>query len=256
MTNGHKCGEEGHGRIFPKACCFISWVRQPAQRPLGQAFKASSYLPKVAQRDSQQRTSQDQQSLLTLEWVGGGIENTIKIKPRDNGRSREGSLRALWEGRKDSAVFWRCREEAVAAADPSGVSFFYSRTISKPVNATLRDAAWRIAKTILSSCINQSLFHSPKKLNSFLRAPCSVITVCIWRCGCWLSLQAEWYRASPFEVGFTVLNMLVWQYSLLTAKEELKMLTISRVFGEWKPKQKPVTMKRLRIGVQVKTDCP
>lgn len=188
--------------------------------------------------------------------LGGGIENTIKIKPRDNGRSREGSLRALWEGRKDSAVFWRYREEAVAAADPSGVSFFYSRTISKPVNATLRDAAWRIAKTILSNCINQSLFHSPKKLNSFLRAPCSVITVCIWRCGCWLSLQAEWYRASPFEVGFTVLNMLVWQYSLLTAKEELKILTISRVFGEWKPKQKPVTMKRLRIGVQVKTDCP
>lgn len=124
MTNGHKCGEEGHGRIFPKACCFISSVRQPAQRPLGQAFKASSYLPKVAQQDSQQRTSQDQQSLLTLEWVGGGIENTIKIKPRDNGRSREGSLRALWEGRKDSAVLWRCREEAVAAADPSGVSFF------------------------------------------------------------------------------------------------------------------------------------
>lgn len=48
----------------------------------------------------------------------------IQIKPRDNGRSGEESLRALWEGRKDSAVFWRCREEAVAAADPSAVSFF------------------------------------------------------------------------------------------------------------------------------------
>lgn len=41
----------------------------------------------------------------------------IKIKPRDNGTSGEGSPRALWEGRKDSAVYWRCGEEAVAAAD-------------------------------------------------------------------------------------------------------------------------------------------
>lgn len=126
MTNGHKCGEEGHGRIFPKACCFISSVRQPAQRPLGQAFKASSYLPKVAQRGF---TTKDFSRSTVFADIGmgcggGGIENTIKIKPRDNGRSREGSLRALWEGRKDSAVLWRCREEAVAAADPSGVSFF------------------------------------------------------------------------------------------------------------------------------------
>lgn len=107
--------------------------------------------------------------------LGRGIENTIKIKPRDNGRSREGSLRALWEGRKDSAVLWRCREEAVAAADPSGVSFFYSRTISKPVNATLRDAAWRIAKTILSNCINQSLFYSPNNSTLFFGPPVQLL---------------------------------------------------------------------------------
>lgn len=186
----------------------------------------------------------------------------IKIKPRDNGTSGEGSLRALWEGKKDSAVFWRCGEEVVAAADQSGGSLFHSWNISKHThtNPTLRDAAYCIAKKIWSSYINHSLFYTPisSTLFFFFRSPVQLILFAHVDAGngSRLSWQTEWYGASSFKVGFTKLSMSVWQLSLLTAKEELKVLTIWRVFGEWKPKQKTVKMRHLRIGLQVKADCP
>ena len=55
----------------PKAYLFIPSRKQLIQRLLGPVFKGGNSLRKAALQDLQQRTSQDQEQLAELGWVGG-----------------------------------------------------------------------------------------------------------------------------------------------------------------------------------------